>query len=318
MALIELPEKNARYWVRVSSDKKGESLGELDGEEIKELYKVHGALLFSGFDLSLEEFAAMTRRFCTHSVLNGSPGRVTLDQANGIQFVDPGLRAFPLHPEMSRLPWKPDICWFGCLNPPTTGGETTICDGVEIVDLLPPDIFDAFASRRLMYATKAEKSSLRFWLGTEEPSNEQLATPPEDCPFRFVRTKRHVCEIFTTPALHQPMFADRLAWGNFLFFARYGQGLKKFPVFADGTEVPDELIDAVKQVADKLEQPIRWRKHDLLMLDNTRFLHGRREIAGVDNRRIMSYFGYLNFARPGMEEPPNAKWRDPQKWSLAQ
>lgn len=318
MATIELPDKDNRNWALVSADKESESLGELDNEEIRDVYKVHGAVLFRGFDLSPDELAAITRRFCTHSALNGSPGRVTLDQANGIQYVDPGLRAFPLHPEMSRLPWKPDICWFGCLNPPTMGGETTICDGIEIVDLMPPDVFDAYASRRLMYATKAEHSSLRFWLGTGEPSKEDLAAPPKDCPFSFVRTDRNVFEVFTAPALHKPMFSNRLAWGNFLFFSRYGQGLRNFPVFADGTEVPDGLVDAVKEVADKLEKPIKWRKNDLLMIDNTRFLHGRREIARDDKRSIMSYFGYLNFARPGAEEPPNAKWRNPDAWTLAQ
>ena len=182
---------------------------------------------------------------------------------------------------------------------------------------MPPDVFDAYASRRLMYATKAEQSSLRFWLGTVEPSKEDLAAPPKDCPFSFVRTDRNVFEVFTAPALHRPMFSPRLAWGNFLFFSRYGQGLRNFPVFADGTEVPDGLVDAVKQVADKLEKPIKWRKNDLLMLDNTRFLHGRREIARDDKRSIMSYFGYLNFARPGAEEPPNAKWRNPDAWTLA-
>ena len=292
-------------------------MSELNNEEIKDIYKVHGALLFRGFELNSDELAAIARRFCTHSVLNRSPGRATIAQASGIQYVDPGLRPFPLHPEMSLLPWKPDICWFGCLNPPTMGGETTICDGIEIVDLLPPDIFNAYASRHLMYVTKAEKSSLRFWLGTEEPSDEELATPPKDCPFSYARPGRSVLEIFTTPALHRPMFSNRLAWGNFLFFGRYGQGLRNFPTFADGTEVSDELVDAVKQVADKLERPIKWRKNDLLMLDNTRFLHGRREIARVDKRLIMSCFGYLNFARPGEEEPLNAKWRDPKAWTLA-
>ncbi len=317
MATIELPDNNTRNWVLVSSDRKDESLSDLGDEDIRELYKAHGALLFRGFDLDPDVFATMAGRFCTHPVLNKSPGRVTIDDDTGVQFVDPGLSAFPLHPEMSLLPWKPDICFFGCLNPPTTGGETTICDGVSIVDQLPSEIFEAYASRHLIYVTKAERSSMRFWLGKEDPSDADMAAPPADCPFSYVRPGRHVLEVFTTPALHRPMFSDRLAWGNFLFFARCGQGLRNFPIFADGTEVSDALVDAVKQVADKLEQPIRWQENDLLMLDNTRFLHGRREIARDDKRRIMSYFGYLSFARPGEEEPPNARWRDAQVWAPA-
>ena len=55
--------------------------------------------------------------------------------------------------------------------------------------------------------------------------------------------------------------------------------------------------------------PIEWRKGDVLMLDNTRFMHGRTAIRDPGKRRIATYFGYLRFARPDPEEPPNAVWR---------
>ena len=182
--------------------------------------------------------------------------------------------------------------------------------------MLPPDIMQAFASRRLLYAAKSQKSILQFWFNTTDPDDDQLRDPPGDCPFVFSRQGERIVRFHSAPALHKPMFSNRLAWGNFLFFARYMAGRRDFPIFADGTEVSDELLDAVKAVADKLERPIQWQKNDLLMLDNTRFMHGRRQIAKEDERLIMSYFGYLNFAIPSEEEPPNAKWRDPMAWNL--
>ena len=54
---------------------------------------------------------------------------------------------------------------------------------------------------------------------------------------------------------------------------------------------------------------VAWRAGDVLMLDNTRFMHGRTAILDANERLIASFFGYLGFAIPDSEEPPNAPWR---------
>src|ERR1700748_840711 len=72
-------------------------------------YKRHGALLLRGFTLDFEAFRTLTDRYCSTSVFNDSPGREVLDAALNIQTVNLGNAAFPLHPELSREPWKPDI-----------------------------------------------------------------------------------------------------------------------------------------------------------------------------------------------------------------
>jgi hypothetical protein len=45
------------------------------------------------------------------------------------------------------------------------------------------------------------------------------------------------------------------------------------------------------------------------MLDNTRFMHGRTAIEDPGERLIMTFFGYLDFAIPDPEEPPDPIWR---------
>jgi len=42
------------------------------------------------------------------------------------------------------------------------------------------------------------------------------------------------------------------------------------------------------------------------MIDNTRFMHGRRRVLNPESRLIATYFGYLNFAALNDEEPENA------------
>ena len=105
------------------------------------------------------------------------------------------------------------------------------------------------------------------------------------------------------------MFSTKLAFGNFLLFARYMLNDETFPVFEDFSVVPDDLVESGKNISDNLATDIGWQANDVLMLDNTRFLHGRNEIVDVNQRYILTYFGYLKFAQPGEEEGDNAHWR---------
>jgi alpha-ketoglutarate-dependent taurine dioxygenase len=288
-----------------------ERLSSLDRHLVRELYQGHGALLFRGFASDLDSFGRFAADFCPLAVHNEGANRAMLDPAQDIQSVSLGIQPFPLHPELSREPWKPDSAFFYCIQPPTTGGATTVCDGVAIVRELPPGLREQMAARRVKYIKLVQPSLLEYWLGQAHPDDAALANPPPHCPYGFERVDGRVVRIFTRPFLHRPMFIDELAFGNFLLFARYLRGSRTFPLLDDDTIVPDEWVRAVKQIGDRLTVPIGWEKGDLVMLDNTRFMHGRTAIVEGDHRLIATYFGYLHFANPSEEEPPNAIWRQP-------
>lgn len=287
-----------------------QSVLELDTAQIVALYKAHGALLFRGFGVDVAGFGAFARQFCATSVVNESPGRKTVDAAAKLYTVDAGNRAFALHPELSREPWKPDIAFFGCLSAPSAGGRTTICDGVALAREMPEVVRKGLAGRRLLYINPTWPSLLDYWLGTAEPSAAQLAAPPPECPYFF---RRHpeigILRVFTRPALHTPMFIDAPAFGNFLLFARFNLGRSDHPVLDDGQPVPEAWLQAIQATGDRLSAEIEWTAGDLLMVDNTRFLHGRTAIADTAERVILTYFGYLDFAIPDVEEPKGAIWR---------
>ncbi len=167
------------------------------------------------------------------------------------------------------------------------------------------------SARRLKYVQPAGPVILSYWLGTPNPSESELAEPPASCPYSFERVSGQIVRVFTRPLLHRPMFTDEPAFGNFLLFARYLRGVRNFPLLDEGTVVPDEWVETVKKVSDALTIPIDWRRGDLLMLDNSRFMHGRTEVAINDARLIATYFGYLRFAPVNPEEPKDAIWRRP-------
>lgn len=286
------------------------SLDALGVDRVIEQYRQHGALLFHGFHAGLAEFNALARSLCATAVVNESPGRIPLDPERSLYNVDGGDRAFALHPELSREPWKPDLAMFGCLSPPGDGGKTTACDGVALARALPPHIRRGLEGRRLVYIKATWPSLLEYWLGTAEPSDDQLRNPPAGCPYGFMRLNDgRIARHFSRPALHKPMFSDELAFGNFLLFARFNNGRLNFPLLDDYTPVPDEWLHQIKAIGDQLSVAVTWRKGDVLLLDNTRFMHGRTAITDPAERIIATFFGYLRFAVPDPEEIPDPIWR---------
>lgn len=303
------PPAPGRPWALIVAEPSETTPLALDAALVMGLFRAHGALLLRGFGADLAAFRAFAMQFCATTVLNESPDRRQLDPALNIQTVNGGVDPFPLHPELSREPWKPDACFFACLSPPTRGGETTVCDGVALVRALPDAVREGLAGRRLLYLQGAPPEVLRFWLGTETPSEAERLDPPPGCPYSFPIVRGQIVRAFSRPALHTPLFTDQPAFGNFLLFARYYNGVHGFPCFENGEAVPDAWLESVRIAAEPLTFAVTWAKGDILMLDNSRFLHGRRAITDPGERLIASLFGYLRDAPRNPEEPADPIWR---------
>lgn len=278
-------------------------------ELIEERFKAVGALLLRGFEFDVDMFRVFSERLCATSVFNESPNRRTLDPNSTIQTVDIGTEEFPLHPELSREPWRPDACLFACFDAPATGGETTLCDGVAIVDHLPHDLAERLRDRHLLYIQPAFTELLETWLGTASPSSAQLRNPPRECPYFFIEANGRVLRGFQQPVLHRPLFTDSLAFGNFLLFARDFLNLPNFPCLENGDPFPAEWLETIRTVSAPLTHAHPWRRGDILILDNSRYMHGRRRITDPGARSIASYFGYVRFASAARIDFPDGPWR---------
>lgn len=287
----------------------GEPLSALDAESIRSAIEQDGAVLVRGYATSAADFAALGDRLCSSSLFNESPNREMIDDGASVQSVNLGGDPFPLHPEVAREPWRPDLAMFTCLEPPGVGGQTNLCDGIAIVDALPTELRAKMEGRKIIYIRPATAPMLRYWLGTETPSDALLAKPPASCPYWFRRVRGQILRGFLRPLLEPTIFQDKPAFANFILFARDYLRISNVPLLDDGTPFPDEWLDVVRSTARKLTYAHAWQKGDVLIADNSRFMHGRRAIADPGERRIATYFGYLKGIdrRPG--EPEDPVWR---------
>jgi alpha-ketoglutarate-dependent taurine dioxygenase len=264
----------------------------LETENVLSLFKQHGGILFRGFKVDLSAFSSFTDQFCTHYVSNESPGREMLSEDGRIQTVNIGERHFPLHPEMAREPWQPDVAWFNCESPAQIQGETNVCDGIAAAKAFPKELTKFLAKNKLAHTLPTTLAWCANYLKKPNLTITELSKYSTD-ELRFEIKNGELLRTYIRPMLHKPMFSEEWAYGNFLVFARKQLGIRNFPTLADGSEVPDEIVDEIERISNSLAFDIKWQKNDLVMLDNTRFMHGRNPIGDPQNRRIYTQFGYI-------------------------
>lgn len=296
-------------YVEVRASRKHQDLNTLDRLEIIELFKVHGALLLRGFHVDQQSLNNLTSQYCSGFVKNKTGGRIQVADDGRSQSVNIGREAFPFHPELSQVPWRPDIAWFVCANPPGEQGETTLCDGIKMVDALDPDIRAYLDVQSFVYKKKAQMEECEFWTGLHNPSVEELEMPVNQTPFVFSIENGTLFKSYTTPALYKPMFSNKLAFGSFLLFRRFLHKKNDFPTFQGGSIVSDSIVTEISRLANELSVAHRWEQHDILMVDNTRFMHGRNAIKDATERRIVTQFGYASFRSDTEELMKSQPWR---------
>ena len=121
----------ARNYISILPAAGDDRLCSLNPDDIKTLFRDNGALLLRGFQLELAAFTDFSSHFCSRFVRNESGKRLNISGDGTTQTVNLGQEALPLHPELSRVPWRPDIAWFACASP--AGASASEVSGAWVV-----------------------------------------------------------------------------------------------------------------------------------------------------------------------------------------
>lgn len=265
-----------------------DDISQLDVDEIKELFKSSGLVLFRGFPLDADKFRDFTSRFTNHFLLYYNVHRKYI--GDGTQTVELFDQAIPFHGELTYLPTvtptlrPPDIIWFYCVSHPPHSGETLTCDGVRLLRELSESTRNLFMSKRLKYKLEHIAELWHSLADNREQVEEILRRTEGVSSWRFDDDDTlywdHVT-LAVRPTRHQ----NQLAYINNIFCSRCP--------FEDDTPIPPDVLDEVSRVSERLTVPIRWEYNDLVMIDNSRCLHGRKWHA--DGRMIYVRMSIANF-----------------------
>lgn len=281
----------------------------LDRHALMQALDEKGMLLIRGYDITLPNFETLTRMLCDRFHMPSI--RANLRQEGDGHSAKVSHLNFVLfgHTEGTFMPIAspPTTCFFLCRVPPSAaGGETTITDGAEFLKRLPDDLRDRFAKAGVMYEMLWEEPRWRAEFDVETPDELLVALKKyPNTRYTFENNKLHL--FYTTAAITacrqgMPVFATgMLAHLSQVNHPRYA-GIYAYcnptngVYFGDGEKLSDADANRLIDIYDDIAHPHRWQANDLLVIDNTRFLHGRT-IAKADCERVLvSRFGWLKAA----------------------
>ena len=213
----------------------------------------------------------------------------------------PELEIF-LHHEMAQTPTYPSKLLFFCEHSSDTGGSTPLCQSERLLKQLRdkvPQLIDDLQSKGVQYTNVMPASADlgsgqgRSWQNTlGSKSKTSAETRLRDLNYTWEWLQDENLKV-TTPVLPAIRRLDdgRKVFFNQLIAAYQGwkdsrnQDSKKIQ-FGDGSDITEESMDDVCEIAEKITYDHFWQKGDLLLVDNFLVMHGRRPFFGT--RKVLA------------------------------
>lgn len=276
-----------------------------DYDEVRSSLNRCGVVLLRGGNFDLAGFETLTAHFCDQFHHVGTRYAMRRNQGDGFTTGVPPKNFILLgHSEGHYRPafFLPDICFFMCIVPPSVaGGETTLVDGVELLRRLPAELCRRLEDVGVIYEFSWEPTrwQAEFGVANKEELHAFLASFSHA---RYTLSDDILHMFYSAPAIARtrdgpPAFANGiLAHLPEINHPRYmGLPVHAKPsnrvYFGDGELMNNEVVNILINAHDSLIYRHRWQFNDVLIVDNTRYMHGREMTAEPCERVLISRFG---------------------------
>lgn len=253
-----------------------------------------GVVIYRDFGDTLQDF---------NDFVSAHSSRVTFDPARKTSTantaeIDAGFHEMGLHRENGNLPFNPDIQWFFCLEAAAVGSETTMCDGQRALFDLSAKTRKLFESQNIKYSRRIPWSNVKRFLSVElqipfdKITDEHLEMVNRDVPGQTYRRvdQNLIHSQLIIPAIEISCFSGRAAFCNSML----GPSVNYEPpriTWENGEEISLDIWDELKDITSRNTYSHFWKKGDIVVIDNTRVMHGRRRLDDP-SRRIFGAQSY--------------------------
>ena len=281
-------------------------------DAVREALKEHGAIVIRA-GAAVTDFEELSNELITPMVHHSTSTTVERDVVNRdgtTSTVNKGMDYIPLHREGSYAPGCPDLLMLYCVKPADTtgsddtGGQTTLCDGVELLNALSPKIrkFVEDAILRWSWSATPERWMAALGAGTQEAALERLnllngrLAPWEQLEAKFEGDTLH--GVFQTLCVIPTKWGNRRSFCNSLLIYHYRQATDFYPkhmyvpTMGDGQPFPTDMLEEISNLANERTHSTHWRAKDILIFDNSRYMHGRTGFTDT-SRQIFVRMGYV-------------------------
>ena len=207
-----------------------------------------------------------------------------------------------LHHEMAQTPSYPSKLLFFCEHSSEIGGSTPLCQSDRLLKQLldrVPQLVDDLEGKGVQYTNvmparaDLDSGQGRSWqntLGSKSKASAERRLRELDYTWEWLQGENLKV---TTPVLTATrLLADgRKVFFNQLIAAYRGwkdsrnKDSKKIQ-FGDGSDISEESMEVVCEIAENITYDHFWQKGDLLLVDNFLVMHGRRPFVGT--RKVLA------------------------------
>lgn len=267
----------------------------------------HGGLLFRNFGLNgNDDFQRVLTALDAPLVhyMEGATPRTHFGDKIYSSTEFPADQTIAPHNELNYVKTWPMKIWFFCATAAQEGGETHIVDVRKVYDRLDPEILASFLDKGWMLARNfGDGFGLTWQTSYRVQTREELEAYFQAADIQWEwkegdRLRSHQVR----PAVARHLKTGEMVWFNHIAFwhvsslepnlrelllSEFGEdGLPYNTYYGDGTRIPDEVVEQLRQAYEAELVAIPWQEGDLMMLDNMLVAHGRKPYKGP--RKILT------------------------------
>jgi alpha-ketoglutarate-dependent taurine dioxygenase len=273
---------------------------------VKATLKEHGAVIIRT-PATVRDFEALSDALITPMVHHSTSTHVERDVVNAegtTSTVNKGMDYIPLHREGSYAPGCPDLLLLYCVRPADAGGQTQLCDGVDLLNALPA------VTKKFV-----EDAILKWsWRATPERWMATLGVNSKDAALKrlsLMKTRLPSWEnlevefdgddlkgVFQTLCVIPTKWGRKRSFCNSLLIYHYRQATEFYPkhhylpAMGDGSPFPYDMLAEISALALKRTHNTFWQPNDILVFNNSRFMHGRTAFTDPQ-RQILVRMGHI-------------------------
>jgi alpha-ketoglutarate-dependent taurine dioxygenase len=319
-----LNEENLPAMIRSVAGETLEDLLRAEREPLREMLRRYGAILFRGFALrTAEDFQKAANQCFEGELLPYLGGLSPRGQVKEGIFESTKLPAYmrlAQHHEMSYLPIPPRAIAFFCEVEPQEGGETPLADSRKVYKRIPAGLRERFEhsgvcyhrtlygpGRNFVYAAlnrwlKVRRSWMETFLTTDRSVVERVCAEQGGTAHWDREGGVRISNVLPAVRRH-PETGEKL-WFNhvttflmtpesagtmrYLFYRLAYLNPLHRPVHAtmgNGEAITLAQLRAINKAVDSATVRFKWKRGDLLLVDNFQVTHGRMPFRGP--RRIL-------------------------------
>jgi len=281
-------------------------LTECDAAVVRSRLAENGAVVVRA-GASLHDFEALSNQLMHPAVHHSTSTAVERDPVNAdatTATVNKGMDAIPLHREGSYAPGCPDVLMLYCVRQADEGGETTLCDGVGLVESLPARTREFVENAVLKWGWRVGPERWMAGLGVNTKAEAEIRLKHLGARLLHWEKLDAVFDGDILDGVFQTLCVIPTKWGgkrsfcNSLLIYHYRSTSAYYPkhiytpTLGDGSPFPSDVLAEVAEHAQAQTRDVLLMENDILLVDNSRYMHGRKIFTDA-NRRILFRMGHV-------------------------